>query len=661
MTTLVGVDSLRIELSDFLSGAQTRPIRTIRQFCEDELVVADGPRKGPFKVSTQPAIGLWFDEIDSGRWNEMIFTAPSQWGKTLVAFIAPALYHTAEMAEHYILAVPDMRMGQNKWEVDLRPAFEASPTLRGLLPKSGEGSRGGKINDSITLTNGVIIKWMTAGGDDTQKAGFTSRIVGVTEAARFSDSSDTSVEADPLRQLEARQRSHDFHRRRSYVEGTVTTEEELPWRARSRSSQSQIVTPCPHCGEWIAPEREHLIGFEEAESEMEAAELAGWFCYKCGELITDEQRIASVQSCRLTHAGQSINKHGEVIGDFPKTMRLWFRATPWLNCLLSTASIAIDEWKSHQIDEDSPERTSEDKRMAQFVWCAPYKPPKVEDIEIDRNKAARRTLYGHPRGVVPDDTVTLTVGTDVGKFKCWWVALAIRADGRRHVVDYGFVDVPSADMDEAKAITIALGDIGEVVHTGWKFKNGEIRNVDAWWIDSRYGKKAVEKLAHRQKELTGKRYWCLASMGIGESQVQAVRYEVPRKTGNEVREIDPDGTYHLSWIPKSRIYRVNWDADSGKLRIQNSMLIPEHKPGAMTLFVATMREHKRIIRHITNETKKTVLHPTKGEIQKWHRMGENHLLDCLAQADTAAKRVKVERDRKKKLEGRSTVDASHWE
>lgn len=659
MNALIGQEAFAVELSWFLSAAKTRVIRTIRQFCEQELVVADGPYPGPFRISRQPAIGLWFDEIDSGRWNELFFTAPSQWGKTLVAFIAPALYHTAEMAENYVLAIPDMRMGQNKWEVDLRPAFEASPTLRELLPTSGEGSRGGKITDSITLNNGVIIKWMTAGGDDTQKAGFTSRIVGVTEAARFSNSSDTSVEADPLRQIEARQRAYKSDQRRLYVEGTVTVEDELPWRAWENSSRSRILTPCPHCEAWIAPEREHLCGYEEAENEIEAAELASWFCYSCGQLITEEERLASVRDCKIVHGTQTINAKGEIEGDLPKTRRLFFRATPWLNSLLSTADLGMDEWRAAQIDEDSPERISEDKRQCQFVWCVPYTPPQTDDIEIDRDAAAKRTLDGHPRGVVPDDTVALTVGTDVGKWELWWCCLAVRADGRRHVVDYGSIDVDSGNLPEEEAITAALAELGDTVKNGWRKSDGTLCPVDAWWVDAGYLGRVAERFARHEAQRTGKKYWCMPSRGLGESKVKSRRYLAPKKTGNEVREIDPKGKWHISWLKVSRCFGVEWDADDGKLRIQNALVIPPHSQGAITLFMAPKKQHSRLIRHCTNERKVIETHAMKGEIMVWKRTGANHLLDCLAEADTAARRVVWARERKRRMV--EAVDASYWE
>ncbi len=95
-------------------------------------------------------ISLWIDAIDSGQFNEFYFTAPSQFGKTLIAFVGPLLWHTCERAENYVLGVPFADMAANKWEMDIVPVIDASPSLRRLKPASGAGSSGGKIKDMVT-------------------------------------------------------------------------------------------------------------------------------------------------------------------------------------------------------------------------------------------------------------------------------------------------------------------------------------------------------------------------------------------------------------------------------------------------------------------------------------------------------------------------------
>ncbi len=118
----------------------------------------------------------------------------------------------------------------------------------------------------VTLGNGQFLKIMSAGGDDVNKAAFTSRVICITEAARFSEGAETSVEADPFSQLQARQRAYSETERRTYIEGTLTIEEELPWVLRPQSTKSQLLAQCPwsKCKAYMLPSREHLFGWQDA-------------------------------------------------------------------------------------------------------------------------------------------------------------------------------------------------------------------------------------------------------------------------------------------------------------------------------------------------------------------------------------------------------------
>ena len=145
------MDSLVFELKRCLQRARLNPVRRMSHWFSD-FVIADGPRAGePFQWSSQPITRLLVDEIDSGRWNEIFVTGPSQSGKTLIGFVGPALYHTLELGEVYILGIPDMRMANNKWQMDLLPAIKANPRWERMLPLSGPGSQGGIVRDTITF------------------------------------------------------------------------------------------------------------------------------------------------------------------------------------------------------------------------------------------------------------------------------------------------------------------------------------------------------------------------------------------------------------------------------------------------------------------------------------------------------------------------------
>jgi len=140
-------------------------------FAEQEVVIPDGPFAGRrFRCGRQPYTGLWFDQLDSGRWGRCVATGSTQSGKTLACFIVPILYHLFEVGETVICGLPDMDMAADKWRLDLLPVIEQS-RFKGLLPKTGGGSRGARVVATIRFGNGAVLKFMSGGGGDKSRAG----------------------------------------------------------------------------------------------------------------------------------------------------------------------------------------------------------------------------------------------------------------------------------------------------------------------------------------------------------------------------------------------------------------------------------------------------------------------------------------------------------
>lgn len=638
-----GISAARRSVAEAVRAGIARPPRTMREFAEQEIYIPTGPHKGKrFRVDRQPVARLWFDAIDSGRWSEFVFTAPSQVGKSLTGFVIPALYHACELRENYVLGLPHGDMGANKWEADLAPAIEASPTLRHHMPERGIGAQGGRVRDSITLRYGQIIKLMTAGADDSGKAGFTARSLGLTEAARFSAAGETSVEADPLRQLRARQRSFSELQRRTYIEGTLTTEDELPWALWALSTRSRIVAPCPHCREFVEPWDDDLLGFEEARSDLEARELAFWCCPSCGQAISEEERRDSVAECRLIHGGEEIDRNGKVTGEAVRSLRLWYHVKPYFNMFLSAADIAADVWRSQQIPEDSPQRESADRELAMFVWAKPHRPPSLStDFDLDA-KTVEKRREEYPRGVVPPDTHTLTIGSDIGEKICWYVVLAHRADGRRHVVDYGAVDVPQ-DVETDEGIRQALAEIQRVTDAGYRGDGPDPWRSHQTWFDCGSHPDAV--LEHvRACSRLNRRSAVVGSYGRGQSAMVRSNYAAPKKTGNEVREVDPAGLWYMVKVKRAKTHAIYWHTDRSKHQAQRALAVSPETPGSITLFAGTGKTHERFSRHVVNERLVTVAHPIRGTKQVWRKTGANHLLDCLAAALRAYDRVEWMRE-----------------
>lgn len=616
------------------------PPRSIVAFVLAVLIVPDGRMRGRrYTFEAQPVWRLWFEAIASGQWSEYVATGPSQSGKTLACFIAPMLYHLTELIEPYVLGVPYEAMVANKWEADVVPVMRASPELRALLPRHGSGSGGGRVRDSVTLANGAICKFMSAGGQDAAKAGFTTRVFGITEAKGFSEIRGASDEADPRRQLQARQASYPRDQRVSYTEGTLGMSDQLPHTLAGLSTGSTAVSPCPHCKSWIVCEREHLAGWQEAKSQSEAAEKAHWVCPECGKKITDNQRRKSLSGCRLIHRGQTIDRRGRVRGPEPKTRRFYFRINAWHNCFTSAGDIAEMEWAAATLPEDTSERLSAERELCQFVWAVPWDPPKLDvDVVVDKKEIAdRRMDLG--RGRVPRDTVRLTCGTDIGIREGWYLQLATRADGSRHVADYGKFDIDSANQELAPAVIAALNDLREYLAAGLTKPDGEIVYPGECWWDASYQPDAVRRfvLKHSRGDVHATD---LAAYGRGETAMNRSVYAPPKGgKGVRVRQIAEDAKWYVERVKGKRDLRLYWDTDATKYEILQMLTLPSEAAGSLTLHSGTAKEHERLARHLTAEPLVTIRDALGRSRTKFERKGPNHLLDCLAMAIRAEGRL----------------------
>lgn len=599
-------------------------IRSMREFAESEIMISDGPRQGPFRCSTQPYTGLLLDEIDSGRWQRVACVGPTQSGKTLAAFVIPTLYHLFEVGETVICGVPSLEMAGDKWNRDLLPAIRAS-RYASLLPVDGEGSKGGQVT-SITFANGATLRFMSGGGGDKQRAGFTARVLVVTEADGLDVTGRTSREADKITQLEARTRAYG-ERRRVYLECTASTKEGRIWREYQQGTHSRIALQCPHCKAYVTLEREHFGGIADAESELEAEEKGAFACSACGATWTDAERRQANLRAVLVHEGQEISKPGEVTGKPRKTKTLGFRWSAANNEFASAKDIASEEWRAaRNLADDNAE-----KAVNQFLWAMPYESMARSIDDLDVHEIASRTIAHQPRQC-PRDTQRLTVGIDVGKRRCHWCAVAWSPEGTCHVPEYGVLQV-AADRGVERAIVESLREFAVRCRLGWPIAEGPTRIPDAVWIDSRWQTSTVERFCY---EAGGEIYKPTAGLSAVNRQV----YRQPSASRGQVIAIGEQ--YHLLRLPKTNLRAVRINADAWKSWAHARLRTPVGSPGAMTLYSAHEREHEEFARHMLAERKVQEYRPGKGVIDRWEQVSKaNHWLDALSIACAAGHYVGV--------------------
>ena len=620
-------------------AAQIRPrVRRSRvEFFEDELVVPDGPFKGePFRFRRQPCMRRFVAELDSGEWRESILVAPAQSGKTLVGYIGEVAYGLFELEETVVLGVPDWQMSNDKWN-DLKGPILQTRFAK-LVPSTGPGSRGGHVGQrtpAIRFLNSATLRFMSAGGSDASKSGFTAPTVLVTEADKLGDPRSTSDEGSPLEQMRARTMAYGDDARLG-LETTVTVEHRPGWRLYQEGTASRLHMPCPHCHTHVALDRDDLTGWQGASDEIEAEERAAWSCSSCGEPWTERQRREAAQESVLVHRGQTVDGAGVVVGDPPRTRRLGFRVAAVDNLFTPASKIGAAEWKLKRLRDagDDAEASKAERAVCQFVHCLPSEDPDVENETIRPDDVAQRRAKP-ARGVVPADVWRLAVGVDIGKYALHWTATAVLRDGSAHVVAYGRPDVP---FDPARplggAIRAAMLTLYEELQS-FPLEGGEAGYApDVWAVDCGAYTDDVhaavwscaQQTAKTEGAAAAKRWYTIT--GLGETQ-----YVEPRRGARGVGRIR-HGRVDPGRAGRRPTISANVDAWSDDLQAGLVMPMPDaaapRPSGLITLHDGGDLDHVTFARHIAAEERLTEWREKKGVVTRWvQRRKQNHYRDAL--------------------------------
>lgn len=598
-------------------------LRTVREFAEQEIVIPDGPFRGRrWRAETQPYAALWFDLLMRLEFNRFAATGPSQSGKTLHAYVIPTMWHLFEIGENVGCGVPSMDMAFDKWTKDFQPAIAAS-RFSDLIPTTGGGSRGGKF-ESITFKNGATLKFLTAGGGDKKRAGYTIRVLIMTEVDGFDTPGEMSREADPIVQMEARTNSYG-PRKRVYLECTPSIEEGRIWQEYLLGTNSKIVLPCPHCDEWVSPEREHLLGWQDAPDEIAAQEKAKFFCPACGTGWSDAARVASNRAATVIHRGQSIDKKGRITGPVPRTMTFSLRWSAVNNLFASPGDLGLTEWRARR---DVNEQNAE-KNLNQFVWATPVKPSVTDETPLDIKQLLDRT-HTQPRKIIPQECELLTAAMDLGGSRCYWTVIAWGPHGRGYVIDYGWLHVAQAMLGVETALVETMRQFRDLCHVGWEREDREQLIPTVAVIDSGWKTTIVYDFIRE----TGVPYWAAKGLHVDG---QAVSYSRPKSTGSIVQWIG-DG-WHVAKLKEDGFDLLEIDADYAKTTLHARISCDVKARGAITFFpvdrqdAEATEERYRFMRHLTAEKSTEEFIPGKGMQTHWVNVRrDNHWLDSTALA-----------------------------
>ncbi len=605
--------------------------RTYQEFAEQELVLATGPMKGlRFRTDFMPWTLEVLREFDRGLYRRFFASGPVQSGKTLIFFILPILYHLFECGETVIVGVPKVDMAQGIWDERILPAILASRYAE-LLPRRGAGSKGGKFV-AIRFANGAVLRFMGAGGGDAQRSSHTARVIVMTELDKMDEAGENSRETDPVSQIEARSRAYG-DLARVFGECTMSTSYGRIFKEVSEfGTDSRIWVPCQKCGEYVTCDRKDFSGWQDAKDLVEARARAHFSCPACHGDWSEADRAAALRRPVIAGRDQVVTRSGEVQGAAPATNTWGFRWNAMHNALVSMGDIAESEFRAERSG-----RPEEAKALMQFTWAEPYE-EQLTDLSGLTKDIVLAKISAHPRGIVPEGIVKLSLAIDPGLYRCWWVLVGWRADGSGHVVDYGAIEVHQERQPNPLNILPALRAFREdVIKNGWGGRlpaDGPAvpgRQPDLVLVDSGYQKDLVYTFV-----LESGQPRFLASKGLGTGRDQ-VNWRAPAAPSDKPNNSKQVGNEWVVVVQPGGIRLVELHADHWKAVVHEGFAIAAGGPGSLTLFQAQNRDHLSFARQITAERREEEFVPGRGVRVFWNRLWkDNHYLDVTAYARAAA-------------------------
>ena len=604
-------------------------------FAEQEIVLPDGPMQGLlFKRERQPWVAHWLAACSCPLWISLALVGPVQSGKTLNGYVVPMTWHLFENQETVVCGLPDMNMGGDKWREDIKPVISAG-RYKAMLPDSGAGSRDAAKVESVKFKNNRTLKFMSGGGKDQRRSAFTTRVVLVTEADGLDEAGTASRESSKLKQIEGRTKSFG-DRARVYLECTASIREGAIWQAWTNGTGSMMAVPCGACGFYVIPERDSLVGWQDATSKMEARSNAKWKCPRCAATWEESQRREMNNRAVLVHGiaqrwenDNDDNPWQHVPAIAPEELDVYtelpegqtafsMRYNAFNNMFTTAGQLAEGEWTSKR----SANTDDSDKQIRQQNWALPARATKEQAVNITIETIKERQ-HGTGRGVVPKGAAHVVASMDIGKFKCHWIVMGWTDSCRGYVIDYGVKEVSQSIALES-AIEIAIREQWDEFQEGYRQDGGtELRRVDRMIVDSGYMPDAAYRVAF---SLRGR---VLASKGYGESQrMKNGKYVEPKGTSKEVAK---GLQYHI--VAKAtdcgQVALLHANVDFWKTFAHRRLACGIDEDSAVTLFSASGNDHIEYARHMTAEQLITETGAGGRETQRWEVIRKmNHWLDC---------------------------------
>ncbi len=267
------------------------PLRTLSQWADDEVVLADteGGGRGKWYTSRAAYLREPMDRVGDSVTKEIVVEKSGQAGATLALTVLPAMYWCAEDPTTVMVVEPSESLAA-AWSVArFEPNRLATPATRDLIAQSGGGGarHSGNTQDFKQVPGGyIVIAWSSS---DKQMRSRPARVILRDEL----DAWEATKEGDPAKRAERAATTYGDSAKIVDISTPTVKGHSRIDRRFGFSDQRYYHVPCPDCGhrQPLVWEQVHWEGSDPDTS----PETARYACKDCGSLWDDAAKNEAVE------------------------------------------------------------------------------------------------------------------------------------------------------------------------------------------------------------------------------------------------------------------------------------------------------------------------------------------------------------------------------
>ena len=388
-------------------------IRTVNEWCEDEVVLSERQTQMPGAFSTRMTPYLrepleCFGDVDV---SDLVLVFGTQTGKTTMVQAGTA-WRICNKPQPVVWVMPTEGLARSFSETRWLPLFDDSATLSAQKP--ADRHRFKNLEQHFSRCSVVFV-------GSNSPANLASRPAGLLlmdEVDKFARETDQETSALFL----AENRTKSFVGALRVKTSTPTTPDGAIWQEYQKGTQEKFMLECPHCHDRIELLWEQVKWDTEAKiagkwNMARVEESARYVCQRCEGEWNDGQKIEALQGGKWEATNPAAQRGF-------RSFHLNSLYAPWRSCTFGALAVKFlrDKGTLNGLQD-----------FTNSTMAMPW-----EQVESSIGEAHILALRGdYLRGTCPIEPAHLVTCADIGQDKQHWVTVAFDATGASFVLDYG--------------------------------------------------------------------------------------------------------------------------------------------------------------------------------------------------------------------------------